>query len=138
MKKILSLICILVIIISGYVVVASKINNFGDDLDPLVDISLTVDVLAIRALDKIERRSDPDFFVNVIINDEEFTSPTWNDQNYLYDCWSVTKNVPDDVETVSITIELWDSNNILNKKCDISENPNTISDGYFVNLIYNL
>jgi len=81
MKKILSLICILVIIISGYVVVASKINNFGDDLDPLVDISLTVDVLAIRALDKIERRSDPDFFVNVIINDEEFTSPTWNDQN---------------------------------------------------------
>jgi len=61
-----------------------------------------------------------------------------NDQNYLYDCWSLTKNVPDDVETVSITIELWDSNNILNKKCDISENPNTISDGYFVNLIYNL
>jgi hypothetical protein len=138
MKKILSLICILVIIISGYVVVASKINNFGDDLDPLVDISLTVDILAIRALDKIERRSDPDFFVNVIINDEEFTSPTWNDQNYLYDCWSVTTDVPDDVETVDITIELWDSNNILNKKCDISENPNTISDGYFVNLIYNL
>jgi len=70
MKKILSLVCILLVIISGYVVVASKINNFGDDLDPLIDISLTVDVLAIRALDEIERRSDPDFFVNLIINDE--------------------------------------------------------------------
>jgi len=138
MKKILSLICILLVITSGYVVVASKINNFGDDLDPLVDISLTVDILAIRALDEIERCSDPDFFVNLIINNEEFTSPTWNDQNYLYDCWSVTTDVPDDVETVSVTIELWDSNNALNEKCDISENPNTISDGYFVNLIYNL
>jgi len=138
MKKILSLVCILLVVISGYVVVASKINNFGDDLDPLVDISLTVDILTIRALDEIERGSDPDFFVNLIINDEKFTSPTWDDQKYLYDCWSVTTDVPDDVEIVDIKIELWDYSISENSMCDISKNQNTDDEGYFINLIYNL
>jgi hypothetical protein len=137
MKKILIICCILFIVSANYTIAVSE-YSFDGDLDPLVDISLTVDILAIRALDEIESGSDPDFFVNLIINNKEFTSPTWNDQNYLYDCWSVTTDVPDDVENASVKIELWDSNNTLNEKCDISEKSNTINDGYFVDLIYNL
>ena len=46
----------------------------GEDLDPLVDLEVTVTIKEIRALDKIDRYSDPDFYVKVFINDEKFKS----------------------------------------------------------------
>ena len=67
MKKILTLICIIPVVISGYSVIATTTYNNSYDIDPLVDISLTIDISAIRALDKIERCSDPDFFINIIL-----------------------------------------------------------------------
>lgn len=137
MEKILSLICISLLIFTGNVVQGASIINQSDDIDPLIDIKLTIDILTIRALDEIETRSDPDFFLDIKINDEEFTSPTWSDKIYLYNCWSITTNVPDDVETARITIKLWDFNTDGNTICDISKNPNTNDNGYFVNLIYN-
>ena len=138
MKKITPVICILMVILSGYVVEASSVVKSGDDIDPLVDISLTVDIVAIRALDEIENRSNPDFFINLFINGEEFISPTWNDHAYLYDIWSVQKDVADDIETVDIAIELWDSDDLLNTRCDISKKANVNDDGYGVNFVYNI
>ena len=65
-----------------------------DDLDPLVDLTVTVEITQIRTLetsdfgirpiDKIDLTSDPDFYVKVFINDEEFTSPIWYDTKYIY------------------------------------------------------
>ena len=138
MKKITPVVCILMVILSGYAVEASSVVKSGDDIDPLVDISLTVDIVAIRALDEIENRSNPDFFINLFINGEEFISPTWNDQEYLYDIWSVQKDVADDIETVDIAIELWDSDDLLNTRCDISKKANVNDDGYGVNFVYNI
>jgi len=138
MKKITPVVCILIVILSGYAVVASSVVKSGDDFDPLVDISLTVDIVAIRALDEIENRSNPDFFINLFINGEEFISPTWNDQEYLYDIWSVQKDVADDIETVDIAIELWDSDDLFNTRCDISKKSNVNDDGYGVNFVYNI
>ena len=103
----------------------------GDDIDPLVDLSVTVEIKQIRTLEKtglgflpiskIDRFSDPDFYVKVFINNEEFTSPIWNDTKYVYNPdWSATADVPDDVEFVNVTIELWDDNPSGDRLCDLS------------------
>jgi len=109
-----------------------------DDFDPLVDISISIDILAIRALDKIDLFSDPDFFIKIYINNEEFVSQIWHDTSYLYNCWNITKNVSDDVEIVDIKIELWDWDNLRPKRCDISGDKNSLDEGFTVDLQYNL
>jgi hypothetical protein len=87
-----------------------------DDFDPLVDVSVTVEIKMIRFLainelqtfPKNEGNSSPNFYVKVYINNVEFTSPVWNDTKYITDSdWNATLNVPDDVENVTITIQLW-------------------------------
>ena len=124
-------------------------NNDIDDIDPLVDLSITVEIKQIRSLektdlgfmpiDKIDIFSDPDFYVKVIINNEEFTSPVWENMKYVYDPqWSATLNVPDEIESVNITIQLWDSNLQGDKLCDISDNYQNFDDSYDVDLSYNL
>ena len=90
------------------------------DLDPLVDLTVTVEIDEIRALDKIDKNSDPDFYVKIYIDDHEYVSPVWHNMKYVKQKWSVTHNVPDDVENVTIKIQLWDWNPGLDKLCDIS------------------
>jgi len=121
------------------------------DFDPLVDISVTVTINKIRAFDKVDwqllkreyvdRNSDPDFFVKVIINGEEFTSPVWPNTKYIYDPqWSATLNVPDDVEFVNVVIQLWDANEsgAPDKLCDISPDTGSTSDSKDVELTYSI
>ena len=58
-------------------------NYIPGDLDPLVDLEVTVTIKEIRALDKIDRLSDPDFYVKVHINDELWwTTDVWHNQKY--------------------------------------------------------
>jgi hypothetical protein len=121
------------------------------DFDPLVDISVTVTINKIRAFDKldaqllrreyIDRDSDPDFFLKVIINGNEFTSPVWPNTKYIYDPqWSATLNVPDDVELVNIVIQLWDANEsgAPDKLCDISPDTGSLPDSADVELTYSI
>ena len=126
---------------------ATSLNN--DDIDPLVDLTVTVEIQQIRSLetsdvsvipiDKIDLLSDPDFYVKVFINDQEYTSPVWNDMKYVYDPqWSATCNVPDEEEFVNITIQLWDSNPYGDKLCDLSDNYGDFDDAYDIDLQYNL
>ncbi len=49
-----------------------SLAQMTDDLDPLADIEVTVDIISIRLLEDIDRPSNPDFFVKVFINSEEF------------------------------------------------------------------
>ena len=104
-----------------------------DDLDPLVDLEVTVEIQAIRSLQKfeytniktleiIDLMNDPDFFVKVFINGQEFESEVWEDTKFIYNPnFSPTVNVPDDVEFVDIKIQLWDWNPSVNKLCDIAD-----------------
>ncbi|MCX6666189.1 MAG: C2 domain-containing protein [Euryarchaeota archaeon] len=105
------------------------------DIDPLVDVSVTVTIKEIRSLEakqdiqklpisKIDRFSDPDFYVKVIINENESTSPIWYNTKYVYNPnWSTTFNVPDEIEFVNVTIQLWDHNPLgFDRLCDISGN----------------
>ena len=103
---------------------------YEDDFDPLVDVEVTVEIQTIRSFDKYERQlhkreyidfiGDPDLYVKIIINDEEFTSDIWQDTKYIYDTpFSATFNVPDEEEFVNIKIQLWDWNSDGDRLCDI-------------------
>jgi hypothetical protein len=116
-------------LLSGIVSATSvyKSNNnenfewvFLEDYDPLLDINVTFDVLSIRSIDCIDFVSDADFFVKLYVNGEEFTSPVWENDSYLYDCWSKTVNVSDENYFVDFTVELWDFNKKGNLLCDLS------------------
>jgi hypothetical protein len=121
-------------------------TNKISDFDPLVDVEVTVDVQKIRSLEKyeypnpktfekIDLLSAPDFFVKVLINDQEFTSPTWNNIKYVYNPqFSPTADVPDDVEEVNIKIQLWDWSLTGNRLCDISRHKSKFD----VDLTYNI
>jgi hypothetical protein len=115
-----------------------KKTIFSDDFDPLVDINITVDILEIRALEKIDDNFNPGFYVKIFINDEEFISSVYNNAWYLYDCFKVTKDVPDNVNEVSVKIQLWDYNSGEHQICDISNVENVDEEGYDLNLVYNI
>jgi len=148
MKKIKSILLLIILILSGFSTITStaikldnksKINSpMSNDFDPLVDVSITIEILAIRTLDKIDKYNEADFFLELVINEEKFESPVWNNTNYLYDCWSVTKNVPDDIDLVNITLKLWDWNLNGKKICDISNKKNSNDEGFDINIIYDL
>ena len=125
-------------------------TNLGEtDFDPLLDIAVTVEIQKIRSLEKKDRQhgliekidwfSDPDFYVKVFINDEEFTSTVWHNTKYIYDPqWSVTLDVPDDEEFVNIKIQLWDWNIGMDRLCDISSDFDGFIDSFDIELIYSI
>jgi hypothetical protein len=147
MKKVIHFIsCIVIVFILIFVSTTSskQFINKGNkqiqliDYDPFIDINITVDIQAIRALDKIDPFSKADFFVKMFINDVEFTSPVWNNTDYLYNCYTVTTDVPDDKKTVDVTIQLWDADGDDNKQCDISKDPNINGLGLDIQLTYDI
>jgi len=147
MKKIWPILCIIILIPSGAVTSALQIttkeetikqSSLIEDYDPLIDISVTIDIIAIRALDEIDCGSKPDFFMKLFINEEEFTSRDWEDEKYLYDCWSITKDVDDSVELVDISMQLFDKDPTRYEFCDISGDKNKDVDGFDINIKYSL
>jgi len=125
-------------------------NSTGDeDLDPLVDVEVTVEIQKIRSLEKFEYPnlwiekidwfSDPDFYVKVFINDEEFVSDIWHNTKYVYDPqFAPTLNVPDEEEFVDIKIQLWDWNSYGDRLCDISSDYENRTDSCDIELIYTI
>ena len=121
-----------------------------EDYDPNVDIQVTVEILHIRSLEKNDRQvrsdkridqyNDPDFYVNVFINNQQFKSDVWRNTKYLYDLnWTASADVPDDQEWINISIQLWDWNLGLDKKCDINNlNEETFTDPKEATLYYSL
>jgi hypothetical protein len=112
------------------------------DFDPLADVTVTVKIQKIRSFDKedlqvhvreyVDRDSDPDFYIKVMINDEEFTSDIWHDTKYIYSPeFSATLNVPDDQEFVDITIQLWDWNEDGDVLCDIGNEEYDVDITYY-------
>ncbi|MEM4257593.1 MAG: hypothetical protein QXL17_00360 [Candidatus Thermoplasmatota archaeon] len=116
---------------------------FSEDYDPLVDVEVTVQIQKIRALDKqdfqvfqrsyVDRTSDPDFCVKIIINDVEFVSTIWRDTTYIYEPdFSATLNVPDDQEFVTVKIQLWDWNDDGDVLCDIGNQTDDVTLSYSI------
>ncbi len=105
-----------------------------EDFDPLTDVNITVDILAIRALDVFDNSlSDADFFVKVYINEVEYTSVVWHDISYIYEPhFSVTTDVPDDEEFVMVKIQLWEWNSDENLLCDIGDENQDVTITYSI------
>lgn len=135
----------------------SKASSTIEDYDPLVNVTVTFELLGIRSLEKndnhlhfreyVDRWSAPDFYVKIWINGEMFKSRVWWNTRYVYEPnWSVTVDVPDDVEIVNISIQLWDWNPGIDQLCDISgdydgftgDEPHKFSDNYDVELYYSI
>jgi len=114
-----------------------KIIN-EEDIDPNEDLSVTVTIKKIRAFDKLDAFSDPDFYIKLIVNGEEFKSPIWNNQKVVTPEWEKTVDVPDDKEIVNITIQLWDDDPGIDDICDIAKNDNENPNRNDLNLHYNL
>lgn len=117
---------------------AEPVTQEGGDLDPLINLQITVVIKEIRALDKIDKVGEPDFYVKIFINDVEHTSPVWFNRRYVKPDWFVTEDVPDDEENVNIKIQLWEWNDGVDKLCDISRNYQTKPNSQDVKLTYNL
>lgn len=117
-----------------------KKNSYAiADADPLEDVKVKVSINEIRALDVIDKHSDPDFFVKVIINDVSFKSPIYRNQKHISDVnWSCELDVPDDQEFVNITIQLWDWNLGFNTLCDIACDDNSNPDRKDLQLMYSI
>ena len=109
-----------------------------DDVDPLVDLKVTVTIKEIRAFDKIDLFSDPDFYVKILVGDEELLSTVWENQKTITEDWSRTVNVPDNKRYVLINIQLWDSNLGRDTLCDIASNDNGDTDRRDLWLNYSL
>ena len=122
---------------------SNKYNNLFDtseDIDPLIDLKITITIKEIRALDDIDILGYPDFYVKVFVNNEEFDSGVWHNQKYIEYPWPIGPiDVSDYEENVSIKIQLWDWNHGKDKLCDI----NSIYDQNYVDkhdleLVYSL
>ncbi|MFE3846081.1 hypothetical protein ACFL1L_04395 [Thermoplasmatota archaeon] len=112
-------------------------NN--EDIDPLINLEVTVDINEIRAFDIIDKKTDPDFYARIFINGEEFRSPIWKNQKYLSNLnWSCTLDVPDDQEFVEIIIQLWDWNIGRDTLCDIALNDNENPNRKDLSIIYSI
>ena len=111
----------------------------GADFDPLVDVEITFTIKMIRAFEKLDPFTDPDFYVKLFINDEKYTSPTWNNKNYVKDNpWSQTVNVPDTEQIVTFKIQLCEKDPGLDQLCDISRDYTILSDSRDVELNYSI
>ena len=132
-KKILCFSVLAIFLISSASALETKESSYEDDIDPLVNLEITVDIKEIRALDKIDIFDDPDFYLKIYVNDIEYISDVWPDQKYVEPSWSISQDVPDEQEFVNIKIQLWDQNRYNDKLCDISS-----SSDKDVELVYSL
>ena len=142
--SIISLILVALFLFSIASVISANRTYLDDaDFDPLVDLFVTVEIQKIRSFDKndqqvfvreyIDKDSDPDFYVKIIINDQEFRSGIWYDTRYIYDPqFSATLDVPDEEEFVIVNIQLWDWNDNGDVICDIG------NENYDVELAYSI
>ncbi len=125
-------------IASNQIIYNDLIQSTVVDYDPLVDINVTVDIVAIRALDKLDVLSNPDFFIKLSINNVDYISPIWENTSNVYNGFSVTADVPDDNKTVDVEIQLWENDGTENEHCDISKDLNVNGSGLDVQVTYDI
>ena len=135
-------------------------DNVNDnvDIDPLVDLEVTVKISEILALEDVDpdnwwTHNPADFYLRVMIYDTWFQSAgdyIELDNDHIYPDTEFTKNVPDSVENIYVMIELYDDDGSEadDDWCDISVRDtddgdqysasNTDDDGRRVILTYNL
>jgi hypothetical protein len=167
-RKIIAVLVTMLMIFMSISANSSKLsmtNESVSDFDPLVDITVNVEIQQLRFLEDKGNtppktrfllglqnlfsssslsnheiiNDESNFYVKIFINNQQFTSPIWNNQRSVYNIdWIASYNVPDDVEFVEIKIQLWNSkpeNNIL---YDISPDYEGVEDMYDAEIEYSI
>jgi|GEM_PF-3260615 len=122
----------------------------GDDMDPLVDLAITVNIREYLQKDIEEYTAGRDsetwtfydlggFFLKISVDGEwEESARPGNISDIIilssheYPRWKTTWDIPDDAEEVPIKIELWDDDGDTEEQMDIS------GDGQSCDIIYDL
>jgi hypothetical protein len=119
-------------------ITAASSNPF--DFDPLDDqIIVTITIQEIRALKTINTNGNPNFYLTVTINNNEFTSDVWQNQKYISDPnWIVSAEVPKDTEFVSISMALWHQGNTEDVLCDLSPETGDEASGRIAEMTYSI
>lgn len=150
MKNFIKVVCTLVVLAALVIPTTASFQTknqllirpmpLPDDYDPLVEnITVTVTIQEIRALDTIDLLSDPDFYVKVTINGEEFISDVWENTLYVTESnWSASKEVPKEEEFVDITISLWDKDPVADHLCDLSREDGNVTQARTAELRYSI
>jgi len=156
-RNIILLGTIMLLLIPNTIMAYQTVQSSREDYDPLVDIEVTVTIDTIRWLEEklLSTKSlttpvnrvlqlfnppqptpleDFSLYATIQINDQLFESPHWHDP-YIYNPgWSATHNVPDDIEEVTIMIQLWAETDTSTIPCDLSP----YVDAFAVEMIYNI
>jgi hypothetical protein len=135
-------------------IVPTVSSNYSNpvDLDPLVNLSISINIFKIRSLEHddpqlnfkeiIDQSTDPDFYIIIYVNDQEYKSDIFWNTKYLYDTpYSITVDVSDEIEQVDICFQLWDAADegiTIDRLCDISPDPGTNDESYDAEIIYDL
>lgn len=131
MKTILTTIVAFFIISTSFGITTATYYH-TTDFDPLVDIQVTVDILAIRGLEESVEDNEPNLQLNLEINNQRFSS-NWPHQKYINNPeFSATVNVEDDNENVVIHMQLVDVSPDGNRVCDIGNNTKDVT------ILYNI
>ena len=118
----------------------SQAAVLNEDFDPLDEhIIVTVNIHEIRALKIIDTHSNPNFYLKVTINDNEFISDVWHNMMYVESPnWSVSSEVPKDTEFVDVTIALWHQGDDGDILCDLSPGDGTTTQARAAVLTYSI
>jgi len=138
MKKLLNYIFIIFFILSALSINSLNAKNLKSNETAKIDDKLvTIKFLSIRALDQIDDFSDPDFYLNIIYDDQEFTSEIWQNSKYINNPdFSPILKISNEIEEIKIKIQLFDyaDENDYDRLCDL----NGDIEKYDVEIIYNL
>jgi len=135
MKKYLSYVMISLFFISSLGVLISPAQDVEsiEDIDPMVDLTVTLTIDSIRYLEATEEPPYPNLYVETQIDGTTTTGPLWEDTPYLYDLlYSVTIDVSDTVEEIPITIKLFEKTDEGDILCDLGNESQDIQ------LMYNM
>lgn len=112
--------------------------------------TITVTIETIRSLEKSDKQvhfekifdthSDPDFYLKIWIDDELFVSDTYWNTQYLYNLdYQVSKNIDPSTYSVPVTIQVWeaaDEGMLVDRLCDLNQDPEQVQEAYEINLNY--
>jgi agmatine/peptidylarginine deiminase len=81
------------------------------DIDPLVDLSVHINIINFVALTNTDDPlwGQPDIVIKYTVNGLSASSTTWWDTMEINNWWSPFINVPDNMESVAISIEVIDN-----------------------------
>jgi hypothetical protein len=138
MRNLLNYFFIILLIINTFSIVSYNAENLKQiEIGKNDNKYITINFSSIRSLDQIDKLSDPDFYLKIIYDNQEFISKIWNNTEYIYDTnFSPIINVSNDLEEIKIIIQLWDyaDENDCDRLCDLNGN----IENYDIEIIYNL